>query len=284
MVWAKSARLGRSAWIAGIGVALCGSQVSEAATRCFAAPQAGAKASWSGGTLSAPAVIDPCESLRVDAGDVRVIYPGAAGLPEIETVSAGGKPRLAGAGASTGSFAEVADVVAAPLRDLSGAGPSTKKFDGAKYTPSSFGAPIGEVFAPASGLAFVVKTPAAPPDKPSLRILDASVTVVDEASGRSIYLGSAAAGGRITIPRAPLKPGSKYRIRLLVRVADGNALQVAGEFELISADRERELLAQMARLLPKVPDPQSAAFARAVLFEEEGLTFNSRQSAEEIKP
>jgi hypothetical protein len=150
--------------------------------------------------------------------------------------------------------------------------PLVRREAGQKYfdNPANIGAPFGDVYIPTDGL--------------KVRLVNVKggmkVQIVDTAAANATLVDLPATEP-IPLDRARFKAGGTYG----VRVSSAGEKTVPGAFEVVGADVAEKVEADLRRIdADPALDARSRPIARALVYEQEGLSFNREQALKELQP
>jgi hypothetical protein len=216
-------------------------------------------------TLTGPRAFENCLAVVVTKGVAKAQYVDVKG-------KATSQPVLTGKGVNPANLGQNAAPVRAVSRSLLAmlTDPNEQSKVGQKYfeKPAQIGAPFGDVYIPPEGL--IVRF--------SKLEGDARIQVADAASNAPLFEATVAQG--MTLDRSRLRPGGKYT----VRVVSAREKIPPGAFEVVSQEVATDL-EQALKAIDADPllDTGTRPIARALAFEQEGLSFNREIALRELK-
>jgi len=263
----------RSAIAVFLRLAVFGAALPAWGAACIFVPQAGAGTTVLNDgkevvELTKARYFDPCARVQVAKGSAQAHFVND-GKPQWRVLNEGQRVDpavLAGGAAADTPTKSVGRSILSVLTE-----PKERTTHGQKFfdKPAQVGAPFGDVFIPADGLA--------------LRFVnlegDARVVIVDDSTRATLFEAVAAQG--MTLERTRLRAGGKYT----VRVTSAQVRLAPVVFEVTTPQQSAELdRALQAIAADSALDAVGRAIARALLFEHEGLSFNREIALRELKP
>jgi hypothetical protein len=245
---------------ASLGLGLAGAAQAQK-INCLVVPLPGAKASVGSQALSAARTLEDCSQLQVREGLVQVVFITQNEGARIVEFGPGQAISLPEARRESDAFVKVRhqmDPSAARWQQ-----PGGNAFESGNLgSAEAHGAPRGRIYIPAEGLAFALRNAAGA----RWQVLGPDNT--------EVAAGSADAGVRL--PGAGLVPATPYRF--VLRLADGSA---RGNTFTVANESKARTIREALGLLEKTPGASGTAlaWARALLFEQQGVSFNGALAA-----